>query len=230
MKSQLPLFRFGFTIAAVFLLLMIVPTVFSSVEAATLKFDKTTFTLNPGSTVDLQVMVDAGSDQILGVDSYVAYDPAYFEPQNVTNGTFFPTVLNNTFSGKVYLAGIVNDPATFKTGSGTLATVTFKALKNGTGTLSFYCVDGANDSSKILKNDTNATNVIQCANNGNASYTIGSGAAPTTAPGAATTAPVTAAPTISSLPKTGFADSMNHVGLTGAVLLLIGIGVKVLVL
>ena len=196
-------------------------SVYSNVYAATLKFDKTTVTTDVNQTVDLQVQIDAASDQILGVDSYIVYDPQYFEPQNVANGTYFPTVLNNIFSGKVYIAGIVNDPSTFKTGAGTLATITFKALKNGSGNITFYCVAGASDSSKILKNDTNATNVIDCANNGSASFTIGTGAA---APGPSNTP----APTISRLPQTGLLDSFGSYTIPGALLLLLGIGVKLL--
>ena len=205
-----------------FFIVLVFPVI-ASVNAAVLKFDKTTVTTTANQTFDVQVVIDAGSAQILGVDSYIVYDPALLEPQNVVNGTYFPTVLNNTFSGKVYIAGIVNDPATFKTGSGTLATVTFKALKDGAGKLTFYCTEGANDSSKILKNDTNATNVIQCANNGQVDYTIGSG-------GGTTQPSVTPAPTISKLPQTGFMDSFNTVGMTGAVLLLIGIGAKIFIL
>lgn len=195
------------------------------VDAATLKFDNTSVTAKVNDTIDIPVVIDAGSDQILGVDSYIMYNPEHWEPQNITNGTYFPTVLNNTFSGKVYIAGIVNDPSSYKTGSGTLATITFKALKDSSDKFTFYCVDGASDSSKILKNDTNATNVIDCANNGTLAYTIGAGGGGTTNPGNGT--PV---PTISTLPKTGLSDSMVKYGLPSAVLLLIGIGAKLLIL
>lgn len=205
-----------------FFFLIVFPAFVQGAQAAVLKFDKTSVTTSANQTFDVQVVIDAGADQILGVDSYVVYDPALLEPQNVVNGSYFPTVLNNTFSGKVYIAGIVNDPATFKTGSGTLATVTFKALKDGTGKLTFYCTEGANDSSKILKNDTNATNVIQCAGNGQVPFTIGAGTS--------TTPVVTPAPTISSLPQTGMMDSFNTMGMTGAMLLLLGIGAKLLIL
>lgn len=188
-------------------------------RAATLKFDQSTVTVEPGKTFDLQVVVDAGSDQTLGVDSYVVYDPQYFEPQNITNGTFFPIVYNNTFSGKVYIAGLVSDPATFKTGSGTLATITFKAVKNASANITFLCSDGV-ETSKILKNDAQATNVIQCATNGLASVTIGTGGSNA---GGTT-------PTISTLPKTGYMDSINKYSVTGAMLLLLGIGAKLLLL
>lgn len=192
-----------------------------SVHAATLKFDKTTVTATPDQSIDVQVIVDAGSDQILGVDSYVTYDPEHWEAVKVKEGDFFSTVMPTIFSGKVYVAGIIDDIGSFKTGSGTLATITFKAKKNATGTLSFYCSDGANDSSKILKNDANATNVIQCANNGSISYTIGAGS-PT-----GNTTPV---PTVSKLPSTGMFDSMNSVTIPAVALVLVGLGVKFLIL
>lgn len=206
-------------LVAVFVVTLVFFVWTGKTQAATLKFDKPTVSVDPGKTFDLQIVVDAGSDQILGVDSYVVYDPQYFEPQNVTNGTFFPIVYNNTFSGKVYIAGLVSDPATFKTGSGTLATITFKAVKNASANITFLCSDGS-ETSKILKNDAQATNVIQCANNGLSSVTIGSGGTNT---GGIT-------PTISTLPRTGYMDSINKYSVAGAMLLLLGIGAKLLIL
>jgi len=193
-----------------------------TVEAATLKFDKTTVTATPDQSIDVQVIVDAGSDQILGVDSYVTYDPEHWEAVKVKEGDFFSTVVPSILSGKIYIAGIIDEIGSFKTGSGTLATITFKAKKNASGMISFYCSDGANDSSKIHKNDGNVTNVIQCANNGSISYTIGSGS-----PTNGSTTPV---PTISKLPSTGLFDSMNNVTIPAVALVLVGLGVKFLIL
>lgn len=204
--------------------------VLHTVEAASLQLDPTTITANPNGTFDIKVVVDAGTDQILAIDSYVVYDTADLKAEKVTNGTFFPTVFSNIFTGKVYIAGIVDDPATFKTGSGAVATITFRPLRNASGKLTFYCVDGASDSSKIIKNDVNSTNIITCSLNGSAPYTIGTGAAPTVPPGGTapgtTIAPTVPAPT--ALPRTGSGNNVMKYGVPAVMLLLIGIGAKLI--
>jgi hypothetical protein len=60
----------------------------------------------------------------------------------VAAGDYFTTVTNNIASGKIFIAGYVGSSTPYKTGSGTLASITFKALKSGTGTLTFDCQSG----------------------------------------------------------------------------------------
>ncbi|MCL4374469.1 cohesin domain-containing protein [Patescibacteria group bacterium] len=207
---------------ALVLLLMVMPLTTGQVWAATLKFDQTTLSLTVGQTVDVAVVADIGSDQARTVDAYITYDPSILEAQQVTDGTFFPTVSSNITSGKVYIAGLVNDPVTTKTGSGTLATITFKALAAGTGTISVLCQAGASQTSIITKNDLNATNIIECASNGTVAVTVGGGGGSTT-----TTTP-TAYPTITQLPRTGFFDQVVHFSVPGVMLILVGSGLRLL--
>ena len=152
---------------------------FLSVQAAALKFDKTTVSTTNGGTFQIAVTVDPGSDALNSVDSYVTFDAALLKATVVTAGTLFPTVSNDiSTSGKVYIAGMVNDPASSVSSAGTVATITFQALKDGTATLSFDC-----NTSKIIKNDINASNVIVCSTNGTSAVTIGGGGTqPTSAP------------------------------------------------
>ena len=111
----------------------------SSAQAASLKFDQTTVNVNAGESFDIGVVVDAGSDSITSIDAYVLYDSDVLEAGTVSEGTYFPTVLNDINSQRVYVAGLVDDPATSKTGSGTVGTISFTALKAGTVTLSYSC-------------------------------------------------------------------------------------------
>ncbi len=183
------------------------------VDAAFLYFDRNAVSANLGETFQVQVVVDAGVDQISSTDAYVLYDASLLEAQSIVAGTFFPTVTNNITSGKIYIAAFVDDPATYKTGSGAIATISFRTLKNGSGTLSFDCQPGVYNSSKIIKNDLNATNVIECSQNGTSTITIGQGGGPL--------------PT--TLPQTGVFENVAKVAIPGAVLLLIG-GVLKLIL
>lgn len=189
--------------------LSVTPFVFG-VNAASLNFDKTTATAANGATFQIGVVVDPGTDKMNSTDVYVTYDATLLKATTVTAGTLFPTVTNDiSTSGKVYIAGLVNDPASSVGTSGTVATITFQGLKEGTGTLSFDC-----NSSKIIKDDVNATNVLNCSSNGTSAVTIGSGGTvPTSTPGAAV-------PT--QLPQSGVFDNVVKFAIPGSILLILG--------
>lgn len=190
------------------LFFIVAPLVFSA-QAASLGFDKSTATAANGATFQISVTVDPGSDSLNSTDVYVTYDATLLKATAVSAGTMFPTVSNDiSTSGKVYIAGMVNDPASSISTAGTLATITFQGLKEGTGTLSFDC-----NSSKIIKNDINASNVITCSSNGTAAVTVGSG-------GSAPVVPTTAPP--SQLPETGIFDNVIKFALPGGILLILG--------
>ena len=180
------------------------------VQAAFLKFDRNAVSVNPGDTFDIQIIVDAGSDLISSNDAYVVFDSSLLEAQGVVPGDYFPTVINNIETGRVYVAGLVDDPATYKSSSGTVAIVTFKALSAGIGTLTFDCQLGVYNSSKIIKNDVNATNIIECDQNGSSTITIGSGVG-----GGKTASP-------SALPRSGVFENFSRIAVPGLILLMLG--------
>ena len=190
---------------------LVVPYFFNSAFAAYLKFDNTTATAANGATFQLSVVIEPGSDAINSSDVYITYDQTLLNPTTVTAGTLFPTVTNDTsIGGKIYIAGMVDDPASSISTAGTIATITFKALKDGSGTLAFDC-----NSSKIIKNDINATNVIACSQNTGAAVTIGGGgqaAAPTNAP--------------NELPTSGVFDNVVRFAIPGLILLILGSALK----
>lgn len=210
-------------IIAFIIFLGLTPLVFA-VEAGSLKFDKTTATVTNGGTFTISVTVDPGADSINSTDVYVIYDATLLKATGVTAGSLFPTVTNDVAtSGTVYIAGLVNDPANSVSAAGTLATITFQGLKEGTGTLSFDC-----NLSKIVKNDLNATNVLTCSQNGTAAITVGSGSSggstdPTATPGSSGgSTDTTGGETPTELPKTGIWDNVVKFAIPGAVLLLLG--------
>jgi LPXTG-motif cell wall-anchored protein len=199
------------------------------VQAASLKFDKSTVTVTVGSTFTLDAQVDAGSDQITSTDMWILYDPALLEAQSASSGAFFPAVTNSINAGKVYIAGLVTDPGTYKTGSGTVATVSFKGLQNGTATISYDCRADVSNSSKVIKNSVDPTNVIVCSSNGTSVVTIGTGGsvAPTSAiPTGVYQPPVN--PT--SLPQTGLMDEMPKLVAMGLLFVITGVIMRVLLL
>lgn len=214
------------------LLFFVMPIVVNSVSAASLKFDSTTVTATNGQLFELQVIVDPGSENITSVDAYVLFPSNLFKINKVTPGTYFPTVTNSIQSTKVYIAGLVDDPATSKTGTGTVATISFQAIADGTGTISYDCREGASDGSKVIKNDINATNIIVCGQNGSAVVTVGTGGggsvSPTSGPVPTSSGGGGSTPPVQTLPQSGVVDSILKFSVPGAALLVVGLAMRLL--
>lgn len=215
---KLFLFTLGF--------LFIVP-LFSFSLAGSLQFDPTSVNTQAGQTFEVKINVDAGSDEITSVDAYVLYDANLLEASSVTEGSFFNTVTYNlSQSGKIYIAGMVDDPASPKTGSGSLATIVFKAKGEGSATLTFDCSPGSTTDSNITKNDLNATDIIECDSNGKSVITVGT---ETGNSGQSNPSPTsTNSSSSSQLPKTGIVDNLVKYSIPGAILLLIGATAKLI--
>lgn len=203
------------------LLLVFVSITSATAHAAFLKFDKADYSVAVDETFDVEIIVNPGSDQITSIDSYVTYDSAIINADSVTDGSYFPTVLNDLTTGKVYIAGLVDSPSDFKSGVGTVATITFKGLAEGETDLVFDCDGEATVTSKVIKNDINSTDIIECAQNGTATITIGVGGEGT---GGAEDTP-TPTPTqavVTELPASGSTENMMMFGILGALLVSIG--------
>ena len=190
--------------------------VFAQVQAASFQFSPSSTSANNGSSFTLDIRVDVGSEQVNSAEGFIIFDSSLLEAQAVSSGTFFPSVSNNIEAGRVYVAGMVEDAASSKTGSGTVAIVTFKALKEGTATLTFDC-----SNSKIVKADINATNIITCADNGTGTVVIGTGGG-----GGGGTEPYVPP---STLPQTGILENLQKAAIPGLILIIIGSIVKLLI-
>lgn len=200
------------------------------VQAALLRFDKGTVNVAAGSTFTIDAVVDAGSDQITSTDMWILYDPALLEAQSASAAAFFPAVTNNISSGKVYIAGLVTDPGTYKTGSGSVATIIFKGLTNGTATIVYDCRTDVSNSSKVIKNAVDPTNVIVCTQNGTSVVTIGTGGTITPTTTIAPTAVYSSQITPTALPQTGFMDELPKLLIAGSIFIMVGMVMRVLLL
>lgn len=218
------------TIIVTLFFFFVTPVVLA-VEAAFLKYDQSAVTVTSGNTFQIAVIVDNGGEEMLSTDVYITYDAALLNATTVSAGSLFPTVTNDmATSGTVYIAGMVNDPASPITTPGTVATVTFQALADGTTSLTFDC-----GNSKIIKNDINATNIINCSENGSSSVTIGSGSStdptPTSASGTSGSSSGTSGSSSGSssqLPVSGVFDNVIKFAVPGTLLLIVGTVVRLL--
>jgi len=163
---------------------------------------------------NVTVSIDTGGELTSGVDAIIEYDSLILEVVSVSEGTFYPTIttFNNT-AGKIEIYGVA-DSASPKSGTGTLATITFRGKAAGTATVNFLCQTSSTSDSNI--NSTNNEDIIVCADNVNASYIIGSSQEAT-----ATATPTT---TISQeLPQTGFLEPTALIIGGGIILMILGL-------
>ncbi len=238
------------------LVLLLVPSVLGHVEAAKLEFDKTEISVSAGSTFTVQVVIDSGNDEVTSSDVYVVFDNTILAADQITAGPYFPTVLEDIVAGRVYMAALVDDTTDYRSGKGTIATITFTALKDGVANITFRCSSTVIDTSKIIKNDTNSTDIISCASNGQMQVTVGAGAptsvptvpgvspSPTVTPGVrpiitqppstggiggpiAPTSGATPSARPSELPASGIFENVLKAVIPGAVFLVFGILLKV---
>lgn len=209
-------------------------------------FDPATKDANVNDSIDIKADVNAGTEQINSVDAYIKYDSTMLEFQKFTDGDFFPIVTTEEISnGNLYIGAYVDDPGTTKTGTGTYSTITFKALKEGTTTVEYFCDESVNETSEVIKADIDSTNIINCSGNGTSVITIGSSGeeVPTSTPtptptdtpasdeGTSTGGTDTVVDTtddVTELPQSGILENILAVSLPGAALLLIGIALKLL--
>lgn len=151
----------------------------ASASAATLAVSPPSQTLNVGDTLTVSILLDTGGSSIDGVDiQALNYNPYNLQLQDsdaatagtqIQAGSLMPNTLANsvdTTNGKIVFSQVTNGGSTYK-GSGTLATVTFKALVAGNAKLTFDFTQGATTDSNVA---SAGVDILSAVTNGQ--YTI----------------------------------------------------------
>jgi len=159
-----------------------------------------------GDSFEVSVNVDTGGKSIGSVDAIIKYDQDLLEVVSVSEGLFFPTVTSTTTTFETIKIYGIADTGAPKTGTGILATITFKGEGAGTALVSFACQSGSTVDSNI---NEGTVDVIECSENDSGSYIISSSSSSATQSGSPET-------TASALPQTGVLEPT---------ILLLGIGV-----
>lgn len=122
-----------------------------------------------GQTFNLSVAIDTGVNTVTAAEVHVTYDPQIVQAQSVSPGGFLPVVLlpastDNT-TGKVSIT-VGSQPTDPKQGTGTLATITFKALSAGNANITFSAqtkAAGVGEQGDVLIGKSPATVLIAAA-------------------------------------------------------------------
>jgi hypothetical protein len=204
------------SLLALFLFLFLGPSLaWAQTSNPHLSLSPTVKEVAPQVSFNTTVSIDTGGELTSGVDAIIEYNSSILEVVSVSEGTFYPTIttLNNTV-GKVEIYGIA-DSASPKSGTGTLATITFRGKATGTATVNFLCQTGGTSDSNI--NSTDNEDIIVCADNINASYIIESSQEE------ATTTATPTATTSQELPQTGFLEPTALIIGGGIILIILGL-------
>lgn len=161
------------------LIILFIPVL---VSGATLSVSPSSQSVTVGSTFTVSLNIDTQGSSIDGTDiRYLNYDPTILQVEDsnanvqglqITTGTLMPLTLanladNNT--GKIIFSQVTSGGNSYN-GSGTLATITFRAVRNGTADLSFNYVSGNTTDSNVASNGVDIlTSVV------NGSYQVTSG-------------------------------------------------------
>lgn len=209
--------------------------------AATLTLDPLSSSTPAGNQFQVQILIDTEGDSATSVDAILNYDSTILQVASIVNGgagvdPFFPDFFQNIGTGEIYIGAAVLDPIDKKTGTGTVATITFEGIAEGVSDLTFDCTPGKTSDTNISKSDKNVTDIVDCTKLSKGQYSVGTGIAPTKAPvtpgptntpvppgkgGPVATSTLTPTPTLQQISVTP--------GSTEVTLALVGIGVLLII-
>ena len=125
---------------------------FSSANASTISISPTSGTYAVGATFSVNILLNTQNTPVSGVDiSDFNYNPAVLEVVSVNPGVLFSvtqTNITNASTGKITFQQTSGGSGTYN-GSGTLATINFKAISAGTSNLSFNFTSGATNDTNV---------------------------------------------------------------------------------
>ncbi len=98
--------------------------------ATSLAFSPATISKKAGDTFSMDITIDTGPNQVVAAELHVVFDPAVLEAQTITNGPLFPNILASGIVDRGTASITVGAQNATKpvTGTGSVATVKFKAL------------------------------------------------------------------------------------------------------
>lgn len=158
-------------------------------EVATLALSPTSGNHTINSTFNVNVILNTNGQATSGTDLVISYNPLDLEVQDANTsvtgvqiqpGTLYPLNFGNivnTTTGKIGFAGIINPGDPGYTGTGVLATITFKALRITTTQVNFDFTLGSTIDSNVTSVTTN-TDILASVTN--ASFSIVPQDVPTT--------------------------------------------------
>ncbi len=137
-------------------------------------------------TFTVGIILNTGADNTTGAEVGISYSPSVLKAESVSHGSLYQSAItvqniDNT-AGRVTFGSSVSSTVYNYQGTGTLGTITFKALTDGTSPLRFDCVAGSTiDASSIWKGASGGSveDILDCSatTSNNGTVTVGGGTA-----------------------------------------------------
>lgn len=128
--------------------------------APSYQFDKSTVTVATNGTFQLGITINAETNKVVLGDAVVTFSTSDLQVVSVSGGGYFKNFTAPISGGQIEMHGSTTGPNDTVTGSGTFATITFKALKaSGTSTVKFTCTGGTTDTDIL----TTTQNILSCS-------------------------------------------------------------------
>lgn len=134
-------------------------------------------TVSVNDEVEVTFTINTRGEYVTSSDVILSFDESMLNVVNV--GTtivglppFFPRNFHYITPNQVYFGGSVLDLLDSRTGQGVIGTIRFKALRPGIAAIRFVCNPGRTDDTNITKNDSNATDIVECNLLNSGSFTI----------------------------------------------------------
>lgn len=141
----------------------------SEVQAQTFSLTPLTASKSAGLNFNVDLSIDTAGKEVSGADVKITFDSTILQVVDITEGTFFPEVTHNTYSGTLYIGGSFSTDTDSKSGTGKVATIVLKGKTAGVGKLTFVCTTQATDTNIL---DTAQKDIVNCTALKDGSYTI----------------------------------------------------------
>ena len=123
---------------------------------ATMRFDYAANSYSVGDEFDVNILMSTGGADADAATALLNFDAAKLQAVNstLTNCNIFPVVMTNSISGStINFSGVINLAENIPfNGSGTLATVRFRAIEAGSASLNFVFVPGSTSNTSGVSN------------------------------------------------------------------------------
>jgi hypothetical protein len=172
----------------------------SAAVAATLALSPNSSNVGVGQTFDVAIVLNTGGSHTSGTDISLRFDKDKLNIVDIKNGTIYDQYvgknINNT-TGVATISGLASSADSLFTGTGTFATITFRAIAPGTAAVTFAHTPGNKNDTNVADFDTQGEALATVTNG---SYVIsGTGSGSTSgSTGSTTTTTTTRLPVTSS--------------------------------
>lgn len=129
----------------------------ASAAQASLQFSPSSGSYNLGASFTVSVLLNTGGARTSATDLDIIFDANKLVLADIAPGNLYGQYVGeniNNATGRAIISGLASSPEKLYTGSGTFATLSFKAIDTGTAEVKFSFIPGNRNDSGVYDHDT----------------------------------------------------------------------------